>query len=384
MSTALHVVIQEISGVDRKAAPQIGVVGAFTDQVTADAVNRVAGSAWVASIRLNEIQPGHATLMRELGLNAPATTVSKPGQASLATLADVLAIGSDADFEQVLHELPVTLHQMRAASATEGFTGHLWPIEWRADAPPGAFSSFEVEGKVSHSLGVSPAGEESLPLPDLSGFDADTQRRLTACWRALDGVPLEKFEGKTIAEYVSKEAYLHSLNANHAGTGTSMELSGLACQMLTESFAGQFVGSGAINFLEVGLDHEEIGPFTVTIQRRQGQTPGALRAEALQELEIAKAALLARDVPFDAGQTAEFWALAHDWARSTLDTPKRAAALLSFVASHGAPVDVVAAMGGYLRTCRSGGMSRKSSDTIAAAVAEAQSLGYFTVPQTHD
>lgn len=42
-----------------------------------------------------------------------------------------------------------------------------------------------------------------------------------------------------------------------------------------------------------------------------------------------------------------------------------------------APADVASAMSGYLSTCSSGGMPREERDTIAAAVSNAQDLGYF-------
>jgi hypothetical protein len=42
-----------------------------------------------------------------------------------------------------------------------------------------------------------------------------------------------------------------------------------------------------------------------------------------------------------------------------------------------APADVASAMGSYLRVCSSGGMPREDRDTVAAAVGNAQELGYF-------
>jgi len=115
-------------------------------------------------------------------------------------------------------------------------------------------------------------------------------RRLAACWNAFDGVPTEKIDGKSVAEYVASEAYITGLVPVATG-GMELGLSGNACQLLAESFAGQFKGSGGINFIEVQMRHKEIGPFTVTIQRTYGETPAQQKAEALRKLDAARALL---------------------------------------------------------------------------------------------
>lgn len=120
-------------------------------------------------------------------------------------------------------------------------------------------------------------------------YNGDDAQRLAACWDAFEGVDTRKIEGKSIVEYVCNEAYLKGMNP--VDGSLEIGLSGLACQMLAESFAGQFEGSGAVNFLEVNMEHDTLGPFTVTIQRAQGMTPGALRARALTELRAAEAVL---------------------------------------------------------------------------------------------
>src|SRR5574343_770357 len=76
-------------------------------------------------------------------------------------------------------------------------------------------------------------------------------RRIVACVNACTGIETDKLEGRTIAEYVSNEAYVKAMLPT--GGGMSLEVTGIACQMLAASFAGQFVGSEAINFLEVGM-----------------------------------------------------------------------------------------------------------------------------------
>lgn len=118
-------------------------------------------------------------------------------------------------------------------------------------------------------------------------FGQDNAIRLAAAWNAFDGIATIKFAGKSVGEYVCEEAYLQGMTP--APAGLHMGMNGLACQMMAEAFAGQFEGSGAINFLEVGMEHDKLGPFTVTIQRANGKTPGALRAEALDELAAAQA-----------------------------------------------------------------------------------------------
>ncbi len=115
-------------------------------------------------------------------------------------------------------------------------------------------------------------------------------RRLVACWNAFDGVPTEKIEGKSAAEYVANESYLTGL-IPIPGRGMELGLSGDACQLLADSFAGQFKGSGGVNFIEVQMHHKDMGPFTVTIQRQEGETPAQQKAAALRELAAARALL---------------------------------------------------------------------------------------------
>lgn len=114
-------------------------------------------------------------------------------------------------------------------------------------------------------------------------------RRLAACWNACQDIPTEKLEGRTIAEYVSDEAYLQGMQP--VGDGMSINLSGIACQVLAASFAGQFVGSQAVNYLEVHMGHPETGEFNVTIQRKEGKTPGQMKAEVEQQRDQLLAAL---------------------------------------------------------------------------------------------
>jgi hypothetical protein len=135
---------------------------------------------------------------------------------------------------------------------------------------------------VRHELGSA-----AIDLENPAWRQANAQR-LTACWSAFDGYATEKFAGKSIGDFVSKEAYLNGMGPAADREGAQMNLSGIACQMLAGAFAGQFEGSGAVNFLEVNLAHETVGPMSVTIQRVQGKTPGQLRAETERELAETK------------------------------------------------------------------------------------------------
>lgn len=82
----------------------------------------------------------------------------------------------------------------------------------------------------------------------------------------------------SLGDYVAKQTFLQSMNADEEGL--HLGITGLASQMLANAFAGQFVGSGATNFLELSFEHPEAGRFTVTMQKVSGKTPGQLKAEA--------------------------------------------------------------------------------------------------------
>jgi len=116
--------------------------------------------------------------------------------------------------------------------------------------------------------------------------DIDYARRIAACWNAFDGIPTEQFEGMDVGAYVSGQAFIDGLYPNADGSAT-LGLKGKACQLLADAFAGQFIGTGAINFLEVNLRHKEIGDFTVTMQKASGLTPAALKAKAEAERDEA-------------------------------------------------------------------------------------------------
>lgn len=111
-------------------------------------------------------------------------------------------------------------------------------------------------------------------------------RRIAACWNFCESIATEKLESQTIAEYIAGEAYLNAFTASKGAA--NFDLQGSACRVLAASFAGQFKGSGAINYLEIQMAHEEIGEFTVTMQRKQGETPAQKLNDALRSLDFYK------------------------------------------------------------------------------------------------
>lgn len=136
-------------------------------------------------------------------------------------------------------------------------------------------------------LGIPHWADDPRGSRDLSGAEQDANaRRLAACWNAFDGVATDEIEGKDLAEIISGMAYITGMQ------GGTIGLEGGACGMLASQFAGQFKGSRAVNFLELRMGHPEVGDFTVTMQRTQGETPGqqlaARKAEIAELLEALK------------------------------------------------------------------------------------------------
>jgi hypothetical protein len=138
---------------------------------------------------------------------------------------------------------------------------------------------------------------EVVTACNLSEADA---RRLAACWNVCEGIPTDKIEGKTLAEYVANEAYLTGMEPTESGM--HIGLKGIGVQLMVESLAGQFKGSGAVNFLEVSLSHEETGPMLVTLQRLHGETPAQQKAAALRELDEARADIRAVEANYEAAR----------------------------------------------------------------------------------
>ncbi len=90
---------------------------------------------------------------------------------------------------------------------------------------------------------------------------------------------LRKFE-QALADQVYRDTMLTDMAVRDGGINLSLE--GGACQLLANSFAEQFKESGATNYLEMSFDSMDanIGELVVTMQRKDGDTPGQLRSVA--------------------------------------------------------------------------------------------------------
>lgn len=116
--------------------------------------------------------------------------------------------------------------------------------------------------------------------------------RADACVNAFEGIETERFAGKSIGEFLAGEVRLNKAEPKPDGS-FGFTFSGLAIQIMAESFADQFKSSGAVNYLELLFDHSEVGPLTVTMQRVEGLTPAQKLAAVEAQLEKAEAALSA-------------------------------------------------------------------------------------------
>ena len=164
-------------------------------------------------------------------------------------------------------------------------------------ATAGTEQVLDALGRDIHSGNIAPIPVELFDKANAIREKAEANRRREAdhdridvCLKACEDIPTDKLRGKTIAEYVADEAFLVGMTPAEEG-GMDIGIKGLATQMLAASFAGQFVGNQAVNFLEIRMTHDELGPFVVTIQRVAGKTPGALRAEALVQRDALLTAL---------------------------------------------------------------------------------------------
>lgn len=107
-------------------------------------------------------------------------------------------------------------------------------------------------------------------------------QRVVACVNAFDGIETERLAGKGLGEFLAGEVRLNKADPQPDGS-FGFTFSGFAVQIMAESFADQFRESGAVNYLELLFEHEEIGLLTVTMQRTQGLTPAQKLARAESE-----------------------------------------------------------------------------------------------------
>jgi hypothetical protein len=54
-------------------------------------------------------------------------------------------------------------------------------------------------------------------------------------------------------------------------------------ELIAETLVQEFKAAGGTNYVEWNLNHEDLGPFTITMQRRDGKTPANVAAEAKEE-----------------------------------------------------------------------------------------------------
>ena len=64
----------------------------------------------------------------------------------LESLKDILDVESDADFEQILAELPANLRSLRELAKRPGHGGFLWPIKWRSDGGQSTVTTHCTDG----------------------------------------------------------------------------------------------------------------------------------------------------------------------------------------------------------------------------------------------
>lgn len=141
--------------------------------------------------------------------------------------------------------------------------------------------NFVLEGNAGTPAGIIKIDKELVTFE--GNFDESAQvfidhlaRRWSQQWRDLEKRANE-FDRFMDVMDTAKDAL---------AAGTPLDLESLfkgemASAMFATMFAGEFVRSGARNYLELGYNVPEMGEFTVTIQRKEGKTPG----ERIAELE---------------------------------------------------------------------------------------------------
>ncbi|WP_223501764.1 hypothetical protein [Serratia sp. JSRIV006] len=112
----------------------------------------------------------------------------------------------------------------------------------------------------------------------------ETGVRAKACMDAFEGIETDRIAGKTLGEFLAGEVRLNKAEPKQDGS-FGFTFSGFAIQMMAEAFAEQFKAAGAVNYLELLFQHDELGPLTVTMQRVEGLTPTQKLAAAEQRLQ---------------------------------------------------------------------------------------------------
>jgi hypothetical protein len=115
----------------------------------------------------------------------------------------------------------------------------------------------------------------------------EKETRATACVNAFQGIETDRIAGKTLGEFLAGEVRLNKAEPKPDGS-FGFTFSGFAIQMMAEAFAEQFKAAGAVNYLELLFQHDELGPLTVTMQRVEGLTPVQKLAAAEERAEAAE------------------------------------------------------------------------------------------------
>lgn len=113
-------------------------------------------------------------------------------------------------------------------------------------------------------------------------------RRIVACWNLLDGYPTKELEGVTLAEFV----------ASHPE---------LAEKALIAAYSSLFADRGATNYLEVKGARPELGPFTITMQRKHGLTPAEKLAAMTKQRDVLLEAMYAVQSVMNSSQGVAGW-----------------------------------------------------------------------------
>ena len=124
---------------------------------------------------------------------------------------------------------------------------------------------------------------------------------------------LEKAQQEADELYKFKEVMTSAADALKAGKPLNLESlfkGELASAMFAMMFAGEFVRSGATNYLELLYDVPEFGEMTVTLQKVEGKTPG----QRIAELESRAVNAAAADVLAERKRqvSVEGWTPSHD------------------------------------------------------------------------
>jgi hypothetical protein len=72
------------------------------------------------------------------------------------------------------------------------------------------------------------------------------------------------------------------VEANPSG-GYDVAVQAPMVELISENLVQEFKAAGGSNYVEWSFNHEDLGPFTIMMQRRDGKTPANVAAEAKEE-----------------------------------------------------------------------------------------------------